>query len=103
MSGALRGLTARELGRTVLYLPEVDSTNRYLKQRGGELPHGTVCYTGRQTAGRGRLGRLPRQGRPVYVGGAPLSGTSRRSGEGEFRCTPDEVRRMSRRAGRPLP
>ncbi len=57
MSGALRGLTARELGRTVLYLPEVDSTNRYLKQRGGELPHGTVCYTGRQTAGRGRLGR----------------------------------------------
>ena len=50
--------------------------------------------------------QVPRAGRayrPVYVGGDPLTGTYRRSGEGDFRCTPDEVRRMFRRAGRPLP
>lgn len=57
MRGKLRGLTARTLGRNALYLPEVDSTNRYLKEHGPLLPHGTVCFTGRQTAGRGRLGR----------------------------------------------
>lgn len=57
MSGGLRGLTARTFGRTSLYLPEVDSTNRYLKERGADLPNGAVCYTGRQIAGRGRLGR----------------------------------------------
>ena len=57
MRGELRGLTARTLGRNALYLPEVDSTNRYLKEHGPLLPHGTVCFTGRQTAGRGRLGR----------------------------------------------
>ncbi len=57
MRGELRGLTARTLGKNALYLPEVDSTNRYLKEHGPLLPHGTVCFTGRQTAGRGRLGR----------------------------------------------
>lgn len=46
-----------ELGGTLLILPEVDSTNRYLKEHGASLPHGTVCCTDRQTAGRGRLGR----------------------------------------------
>ncbi|MCI8553444.1 MAG: biotin--[acetyl-CoA-carboxylase] ligase [Clostridiales bacterium] len=40
-----------------LFLREVDSTNRYLKDHGASLPHGTMCCTGRQTAGRGRLGR----------------------------------------------
>ncbi|HIW74126.1 MAG TPA: biotin--[acetyl-CoA-carboxylase] ligase [Firmicutes bacterium] len=57
MSGELRGLTAREFGRPLFWLPEVDSTNRYLKERGSLLPGGAVCCTGRQTAGRGRLGR----------------------------------------------
>ena len=58
MSGAgLPGLTTRVLGRTVISLDEVDSTNRYLKERAGELPHGTACLTGCQRAGRGRLGR----------------------------------------------
>lgn len=47
--------------------------------------------------------RAQRYDRPVYVDGNPLTGTYRRSGEGDFRCTPDEVRRMFRRAGRPLP
>ena len=50
-----------------------------------------------------RVPRASRRDRPVYVGGDPLTGTYRRSGEGDFRCTPDEVRRMFRRAGRPLP
>lgn len=57
MRGMLRGLTARELGGRIVYLPSVDSTNRYLKENGDSLPHGTVCYTGWQQAGRGRLGR----------------------------------------------
>ena len=54
---ALAGLAVRELGRHQIYLPQVDSTNLYLKERGENLPHGTLCYTGQQTAGRGRLGR----------------------------------------------
>lgn len=57
MRGELRGLTARNLGSLVIYLPTVDSTNKYLKENGDSLPHGTICYTGWQQAGRGRLGR----------------------------------------------
>ena len=50
MSGAgLPGLTTRVLGRTVISLDEVDSTNRYLKERAGELPHGTACLTDRKS------------------------------------------------------
>lgn len=40
----------------VRVLPETDSTNDALK-RMPDAPHGTVLVTGRQTAGRGRLGR----------------------------------------------
>lgn len=58
MNGAeLRGLATTELGRRTVHLEEVDSTNRWLKESGDALPHGTVCYTGCQTRGRGRLGR----------------------------------------------
>ncbi len=53
----LRGLHTKELGRWAVYLPQVDSTNRYLKDNGAGFPHGALCYTGLQTAGRGRLGR----------------------------------------------
>ena len=35
--------------------------------------------------------------RPVYVGGDELSGTYRRSGEGDYRCTPEEILRMKRK------
>ncbi len=45
--------------------------------------------------------RVPRAGRclrPVYIDGDPMSGTYRRNGEGDYRCTPDEVRAMMRRA-----
>ena len=38
--------------------------------------------------------------RPVYIGGDPLRGTYRRSGEGDYRCTPEVVRAMFREAGK---
>jgi len=38
--------------------------------------------------------RATRQQRPVYVGQNPLDGTYRRNFSGDYRCTPDEVRRM---------
>ena len=41
----------------VLHLDEVDSTNTYLKTRHSTLPHATVVYADRQTAGRGRYNR----------------------------------------------
>lgn len=40
----------------VQVLQETDSTNNVLKRMPG-APHGTVLVTGRQTAGRGRMGR----------------------------------------------
>ena len=42
----LRGLHTKELGRWAVYLPQVDSTNRYLKDNGAGFPHGALCYTG---------------------------------------------------------
>lgn len=48
MTGAaLQGLHTAVLGRRAIYLEETDSTNRYLKEAGESLPHGTLCYTGR--------------------------------------------------------
>ena len=32
--------------------------------------------------------------RPVYVGGDVLRGSYRRSGEGDYRCTPEEIEKM---------
>lgn len=40
--------------------------------------------------------RADRHDRPVYIGRDPFSGTYRRSGEGDYRCTADEVRAMMR-------
>ena len=45
-----------------------------------------------------RVPRAPRSLRPVYVEGNPLTGTYRRTGEGDSRCTPDEVREMMKKA-----
>ncbi len=44
--------------------------------------------------------RAKRAQRPVYVGGNPISGTYRRSGEGDYRCTREEVQTMFREAAR---
>ena len=38
--------------------------------------------------------RAPRLEKPVYIDGDPLNGTYRRSGEGDYRCTRDEVEAM---------
>lgn len=43
--------------------------------------------------------RIPRAGRherPVYIGTDPFSGSYFRDGEGDYRCSPDEVRSMLR-------
>ena len=40
-----------------LYLEEVDSTNKYAKERINNIPDKTVIYTYKQTSGRGRLQR----------------------------------------------
>ena len=46
------------VGRTLVCLEEVDSTNLYAKQLAAEgAADGTVVVADRQTAGRGRLGR----------------------------------------------
>ncbi|MBQ8687011.1 MAG: ATP-binding protein [Ruminococcus sp.] len=34
--------------------------------------------------------------KPVYIGDNPMSGSYRRDGEGDYRCTPEEVREMLR-------
>ena len=40
--------------------------------------------------------RADRRQRPVYIGDSPFSGTYRRDGEGDYHCSPDEVRAMLR-------
>lgn len=52
------GLENTVIGREVLYLEETESTNTVAKTLAGEgAVEGTVVVAGRQTAGRGRLGR----------------------------------------------
>ena len=41
----------------LLFLEEIDSTNKYAKEHIAEIPDGTIVYTDNQTAGRGRLNR----------------------------------------------
>ena len=41
----------------LIFLDEVDSTNKYAKEHVDEIPHGAIVYTDNQTAGRGRLNR----------------------------------------------
>ncbi len=53
----LREGPLRRLGRELLVLVEVDSTNALLRRRAGELPDGTIATAEQQTAGRGRQGR----------------------------------------------
>lgn len=53
-------LKDRLLGRKVIYYPELDSTNEEAKRMigaGKNLEEGVVIVAGKQTAGRGRLGR----------------------------------------------
>ena len=38
--------------------------------------------------------------RPIFIGGDPIRGTYRRSGEGDYRCTPEVVRAMMAQSGK---
>lgn len=51
-------LTTTSLGSTIVILPEISSTNTYLKSKIQEgAKHGTVVVADSQTAGKGRQGR----------------------------------------------
>ena len=41
----------------LIFLEEIDSTNKYAKENIDQIPDGTIVYTDSQTAGRGRLNR----------------------------------------------
>ncbi len=52
-------LTTKDIGRSIVYLKETDSTNLHAGRmfKNGELRHGIVIIAGSQSAGRGRMGR----------------------------------------------
>lgn len=54
MSGKLK---TAWLGQKFICFDELGSTNAYLKEHAGKLPHGAAVMAKCQTAGRGRLGR----------------------------------------------
>jgi len=45
------------IGKKIIHIEEIDSTNTYAKAIGGSYDEGTVITCERQVAGRGRLGR----------------------------------------------
>ena len=45
-----------------------------------------------------RIPRAQRSDKPVYIEGNPLSGSYRRNGEGDYKCTKEEVQAMMRDA-----
>ena len=45
-----------------------------------------------------RVPRAQRSDKPVYIDGNPLSGSYRRNGEGDYKCTKEEVQAMMRDA-----
>ena len=47
-----------------------------------------------------RVPRATRKQKPVYIGGNPLLGTYYRSGDGDFRCTEQQVKQMQEDAAR---
>ncbi|NJE85884.1 biotin--[acetyl-CoA-carboxylase] ligase [Thermococcus sp. CX2] len=53
----MSGLGSGIIGRKIIHLPEVDSTNEYAKLIALNEPDGTVVVADRQTAGKGRKGR----------------------------------------------
>ena len=58
LPATLRRMGAKTLGSRVLYREEVGSTQDTLMQTASAEPDGTVLVAGRQTAGRGRMGRV---------------------------------------------
>ncbi|WP_294753791.1 biotin--[acetyl-CoA-carboxylase] ligase [uncultured Ruminococcus sp.] len=63
-------LTTKEMGRNIMVLEEVDSTNNVVRELETEkAPHGTTVIADRQTAGKGRIGRsfVSPQGAGLYM------------------------------------
>jgi len=46
------------IGKEILSFIEIDSTNNFAKSHWKDLPHGTLIISEKQTAGRGRKGRI---------------------------------------------
>jgi len=57
MQNTLPRLNTLRLGRSFVFLDEVDSTNNYCKEHAVSLPHGTAVMAAHQYAGKGRVGR----------------------------------------------
>ncbi len=51
-------LKTKWLAKKLVYLPSVDSTNQEVKRIASDYPNGTVVVAEKQTAGKGRLGRI---------------------------------------------
>ncbi len=54
----LKKLHTQFLGKKLIILDEIDSTQRYVKEKANELPNGTVVVAKNQTAGKGTKGRV---------------------------------------------
>ena len=50
-------LTTDTIGKKIIHLDSIDSTNDYLKKIGNDVQEGTVVISEEQTKGKGRLGR----------------------------------------------
>jgi len=50
-------LTAKYIGKSIIYFDQIDSTNLYAKKMGDTLDDGTVITCEEQKTGRGRLGK----------------------------------------------
>ncbi len=62
-------VTASVLGKKIIVLDEVDSTNNYAKIVSKDMPNGTVIIADKQTAGKGRMGRsfISPSGKGLYL------------------------------------
>lgn len=50
-------LRTNKIGKKLIYLDSVDSTNTFSKKIAAEEPHGTIVISEEQTSGRGRMGK----------------------------------------------
>ena len=62
-------VNASVLGKQIIVLDEVDSTNNYAKIVSKDMPNGTVIVADKQTGGKGRMGRsfVSPSGKGLYM------------------------------------
>lgn len=53
-----KSLNTKWLGKKIIYLNEIDSTNQEVKRIADNYPNGTIVIADKQTNGKGRLGRV---------------------------------------------